>query len=376
MNYFVLHQFAEQHNVSYNALCAAVHEALAQEEKAQPIDNNSVTVRYDLSPAATENALRNKLIELGWTPPAQPAPVQEPVAFLHWYDNAHWGNEDFKEGCHRSWDAAIKYATSPAQQAAQTDLADLIAGELKVSRGTAYDLMREALKEAYPVEPVAWVCYGAPGKRDIDFEEADINGLPIGTLLYTAQPVAQPEMYGDWDDADSCGQCGMVNGHSHECRHNHKTPAQPEPVVMKQAYRTSDAYSIGFKDGQAAPVQEPVAWMPETSAPKTGERFLAMDINDVIQEVEFSGVVVGDRPFWRNPYHYGNVHIKKWLPLSCIRTAPQPAAWVGLTDDEIAALDYLVEATGYCSDSLGVEGTQDFARAVEAKLREKNGGTP
>jgi hypothetical protein len=40
-------------------------------------------------------------------------------------------------------------------------------------------------------EPVAWVCFGAPEKRDIDFEEADINGLPIGTLLYTAPPAAQ-----------------------------------------------------------------------------------------------------------------------------------------------------------------------------------------
>ena len=40
-------------------------------------------------------------------------------------------------------------------------------------------------------EPVAWVCYGAPGKRDIDFEEADINKLPIGTQLYTTPP-AQP----------------------------------------------------------------------------------------------------------------------------------------------------------------------------------------
>jgi hypothetical protein len=41
-------------------------------------------------------------------------------------------------------------------------------------------------------EPVAWVCYGAPGKRDIDFEEADINGLPIGTSLYTAPPQRKP----------------------------------------------------------------------------------------------------------------------------------------------------------------------------------------
>ena len=45
-----------------------------------------------------------------------------------------------------------------------------------------------ALKDVQ--EPVAWVCYGAPGKRDIDFEEADINKLPIGTLLYTTPPSA------------------------------------------------------------------------------------------------------------------------------------------------------------------------------------------
>ncbi len=32
------------------------------------------------------------------------------------------------------------------------DIADIIAGELKISRATAYDLMREALKEAAPVQ--------------------------------------------------------------------------------------------------------------------------------------------------------------------------------------------------------------------------------
>ena len=42
-------------------------------------------------------------------------------------------------------------------------------------------------------EPVAWVCFGAPGKRDIDFEEADINKLPIGTLLYTIPPAQPPQ---------------------------------------------------------------------------------------------------------------------------------------------------------------------------------------
>jgi hypothetical protein len=40
------------------------------------------------------------------------------------------------------------------------DIADIIAGELKVSRGTAYDMMREALEEASPVqEPVERPCH-------------------------------------------------------------------------------------------------------------------------------------------------------------------------------------------------------------------------
>jgi hypothetical protein len=49
-------------------------------------------------------------------------------------------------------------------------------------------------------KPVAWVCFGALGKRDIDFEEADINGLPIGTLLYTAPPAAPREWVELTDD--------------------------------------------------------------------------------------------------------------------------------------------------------------------------------
>jgi len=49
---------------------------------------------------------------------------QKPVAFLDWYDNAHWGNEDFKEGCHRSWNAAIKYAIPPAAQRTWVGLTD------------------------------------------------------------------------------------------------------------------------------------------------------------------------------------------------------------------------------------------------------------
>ena len=62
-----------------------------------------------------------------------------------------------------------------------------IEGNYTVSAEEAITAIKEALAQPEQ-EPVAWVCYGAPGKRDIDFEEADINGLSIGTSLYTIPP--------------------------------------------------------------------------------------------------------------------------------------------------------------------------------------------
>jgi hypothetical protein len=56
--------------------------------------------------------------------------------------------------------------------------------------GDAQDRLIAEMAAQPEQEPVAWVCYGAPGHRDIDFEEADINGLPIGTPLYTTPPAA------------------------------------------------------------------------------------------------------------------------------------------------------------------------------------------
>jgi hypothetical protein len=79
----------------------------------------------------------------------QPEPVQEPQAFLHWYDNAHWGNEDFKEGCHRSWNAAIKYTTPPAQPAAWVGLTeeDLYAVRVPMSPEEIARAIEAKLKE-------------------------------------------------------------------------------------------------------------------------------------------------------------------------------------------------------------------------------------
>lgn len=72
------------------------------------------------------------------------------------------------------------------------DIADIIAGELKVSRATAYDLMREALKEAASMqEPVLWMDSG----DDIFYTEEDAYKVGFQPIrpLYTSPPnVATP----------------------------------------------------------------------------------------------------------------------------------------------------------------------------------------
>ena len=66
----------------------------------------------------------------------QPAPVQD--------NEAHY--KGVVEGVRKLFDG------KRAQPAHTQDTPDLIAGALGVSRGTAYDMMREALKEASPVQ--------------------------------------------------------------------------------------------------------------------------------------------------------------------------------------------------------------------------------
>ena len=61
-------------NEQYAALNAAIDTLKALEERCQAPQRPesgeaTVTVRYDLSPSATEGATRDKLVEMGWTPP-------------------------------------------------------------------------------------------------------------------------------------------------------------------------------------------------------------------------------------------------------------------------------------------------------------------
>jgi hypothetical protein len=78
------------------------------------------------------------------------------------------------------------------------DIPDLIAGALGVSRGTAYDMIREALKEEAPVqEPVAWIWKYANGEEEVVFvpprhvDATHVDAPSTITPLYATPPVAQ-----------------------------------------------------------------------------------------------------------------------------------------------------------------------------------------
>jgi hypothetical protein len=62
--------------------------------------------------------------------------------------------------------------------------------------GAAYVItaLRQAIEQAEKQEPVAWVCYGSATneKHAIDYDQTDIDDIPVGTMLYTAPPQRQP----------------------------------------------------------------------------------------------------------------------------------------------------------------------------------------
>jgi len=111
-------------------------------------------------------------------------------------------DESLKQEPIRGWFTADEFVEMADRRtkewAKQADIADIIAGELKVSRGTAYDMMREALKEAAPVqEPVAWIWTYANGEQEVVFvpprhvDASHVDAPSTITSLYTTPPAAQ-----------------------------------------------------------------------------------------------------------------------------------------------------------------------------------------
>jgi hypothetical protein len=110
--------------------------------------------------------------------------------------------------------------------------------------------------------------------------------------------------------------------------------AQPTPAEYAMGY------AEGFNDGcKPKPEQEPVAWGFQNSA-ITGSNRWMMLLEDIPANDQYGGAL--------------------WTPLY---TTPPPRTWVGLFDtdegvSEIAALSF--------ADKFS------FAKAIEAKLRDKN----
>ena len=120
-------------------------------------------------------------------------------------------DESLKQEPIRGWFTADEFVEMADRRtkewAKQADIADIIAGELKVSRGTAYDMMREALKEAAPVqEPVAWIWTYANGEQEVVFvpprhvDASHVDAPSTITSLYTTPPAAQRHWVGLTDD--------------------------------------------------------------------------------------------------------------------------------------------------------------------------------
>jgi hypothetical protein len=102
------------------------------------------------------------------------------------------------------------------------DIADIIAGELGVSRGTAYDMMREALAEQQ--EPVAWQAM---------VEDEALKEFPIKDMAH------------DW-----CVQQKLAgSAYSYWIRPLYTTPPAPQPVPVKT-----------YHDGKPWPVA-PKPWV-------------------------------------------------------------------------------------------------------------------
>ncbi len=98
--------------------------------------------------------------------------------------------------------------------------------------------------------------------------------------------------------------------------------------------------AIALRAALEQPEQEPVAWMVYT--------------------LDGKSAFVTD-----NPADFGDQH--RALPLY---THPPRREWQGMTDDELTALG--IVHSRYQEESLETGGWFDFARAIEAALKEKN----
>jgi hypothetical protein len=125
--------------------------------------------------------------------------------------------------------------------------------------------------------------------------------------------------------------------------------AQPEPVQDTEAHYKAVVEGVqklfNDKRTQPAPVQEPVAWM----------------------DVDEKGAMSGLR-YWSEPDNRHEV---------ALYTTPPQRTWVGLTEEELYEIydesDDGSSPCGVCGACAKCKIEVAIARAIEAKLRSKNG---
>ena len=118
-------------------------------------------------------------------------------------------------------------------------------------------------------------------------------------------------------------------------------------ALAEQPAQQQEPVALPEKIYEFVPTPEPVKW----HHPECEGQCIACLIEQVVQEAYGS---------------QGLGYLQRHL-------TPPPASkpWVGLTDEEIAAIDG-VEMKYIGTGEYVIEGEYEFARAIEAKLREKN----
>ena len=81
---------------------------------------------------------------------------------------------------------ALEYPLNQSHENFNVDMAELLSHR-------AIAAIKEVLAQPEQ-EPVAWVCYGSASdeKHTIDYQQEDIDAVPVGTMLYTTPPQRKP----------------------------------------------------------------------------------------------------------------------------------------------------------------------------------------
>jgi hypothetical protein len=225
------------------------------------------------------------------------------------------------------------------------------------------DQQRDVIRQALEAFTSSW----STEKEMGDVHDAHMKAIAALRQLLEAAPVQL-----DPKDWTPCMKLPVVvhvrqqhPGESHVSTREGITPVKPDDLIMRGV--SGEEYPIGraiFEQtytlnttANPAPVQEPVAF---DDWPEYHEHAMVCGLEDRGITYRYEAMRYGWDEALDRAWEAVNLH----GPLYTTPPA-QPAAWVGLTDEEVD------EAARYCVKS--GQSVNAAIRAIEAKLREKNG---